>query len=304
MMVLLEIMTTGGQVRAAEVKPGVSVELGSSVSQVVLEGKLSCSVKRQVALPFKGIVTSLLVRVGQKVQTGDVLARYRLAADVVMQLRRRFSTGQINDLEVRLAEIEKNVGSLEGRHHELNQLLEHSMAPAEALKQVKREMRSLKEQQLLLQERIRLEKELAKEDLMLATDLLGEPVTPTQVPKEASLISPIDGYVIGIHPELREDVELGPISPAFSIGVMEPMIMRAHVHEMEAFELSMTDSAEITVESLRGRKFDAKVSRISWTPLTPALEQPSYYEIELAVPNPDLALKDGMKGKISLPAFK
>jgi hypothetical protein len=31
------------------------------------------------------------------------------------------------------------------------------------------------------------------------------------------------------------------------------------------------------------------------------LEQPSYYEIELTVPNPDIELKDGLKGEILVP---
>jgi hypothetical protein len=82
---------------------------------------------------------------------------------------------------------------------------------------------------------------------------------------------------------------------------MDPMIMRAQIHEMEAFRLSLGDKAEITVESLPGRRFVAQVSRTSWTPLTPALEQPSYYEIELTVPNPDIELKDGLKGEILVP---
>jgi hypothetical protein len=54
----------------------------------------------------------------------------------------------------------------------------------------------------------------------------------------------------------------------------------------------------VTLEALPGKKFQGKVSRISWSSLTPGLEQPAYYDVELTVPNPGLELKDGLKAQI------
>ena len=58
--------------------------------------------------------------------------------------------------------------------------------------------------------------------------------------------------------------------------------------------------SEIQPESLPGRKFEARVSRLSWLPQSPGPEQPAYYEAEFQVPNPDLTLKEGMKVRIVL----
>ena len=302
-LVLVGVMAVAIPARgqAAEDKTDRPPGAESTVPELVLQGKLFCSLKRQVPMPFKGVVTSVRASAGQKVKAGEVLAAYHLVPDVVMQLRRRLCPPQISELEVRSAEIETKLTALKNRQTELSRLLTQEMAPEESLKQVNREMQVLERQRALLQARIGLERKLVADDLVLVKDLLSEPVSPTHIPETASLVSPIDGYVIGIHPELREGAEIGPVAPAFLIGVMDPMIMRAQIHEMEAFRLSLGDKAEITVESLPGRRFAAQVSRTSWTPLTPALEQPSYYEIELTVPNPDLALKDGLKGEILAP---
>jgi len=297
-MVLLAAMAVTSRAQAEEEKADRSIPAESMASEVVLQGKLFCSVKRQVTMPFRGVVTSVRAHAGQKVKEGEVLAGYRLPPDVAMQLSRRLSSPQINELEGRAAEIDTKLTTLKNKQTELDRLLVHNMAPAESLKQVKIEMQALERQRTLLLERIQIERKLLREDLVVVRDMLSEPVSPVHVPKEASLVSPIDGYVIGIHPDLREGSETGPVSPAFLIGVMDPMIMRAQVHEMEAFRLSLGDKAEISLESLPGRRFDALVSRTSWTALTPALEQPSYYEIELTVPNADLVLKDGLKGRV------
>jgi len=54
------------------------------------------------------------------------------------------------------------------------------------------------------------------------------------------------------------------------------------------------------VESLPGRQFTAQVAQIPWSTALLALEQPSYYEVEFKVPNPDLILKEGLKAKVTV----
>jgi len=79
---------------------------------------------------------------------------------------------------------------------------------------------------------------------------------------------------------------------------MNPMLVRAQAFEIEALQIKLGETAEVSLESLPGRKFQGEVSRISWASLTPGLEQPAYYEVELKVPNPEMELKDGLKAQI------
>ena len=76
------------------------------------------------------------------------------------------------------------------------------------------------------------------------------------------------------------------------------MLVRAQAFEMEALKIKVGDKAEVTLGSLPGQKFQGVVNRISWAPIRTSLEQPAYYEVELKVPNPDLALKEGLKARI------
>jgi multidrug efflux pump subunit AcrA (membrane-fusion protein) len=268
------------------------------LSEISFMGKFSCPVKRQVILPFKGIITSLAVQAGQKVQAGEVLARYRLTTEATMQLRRRLSPPQIKDLEMRLAEVQRALDRAAVKRREVIQLAEQKLASNQARTQAEKEWQLLVKQRNAVQANLQQEKALAAEELQVLKTQMGDSLSPGHLLKEAALKAPIDGYVLFVHPDLREDAELGPNTVAFQVGVMDPLVVKAQVHEMETLRLRVGDQAEIFPESLPGRKFEARISRLSWVPMQGGLEQPSYYEAEVQVHNPDLTLKEGMKVRI------
>ncbi len=266
--------------------------------EIVVAGKLFCSLKRQVVIPYHSIIASLRVRSGKRVKAGEVLARYRLEPEVVLKLRRRVSSLRIRDLEMRLADIEKDLAKLGDKRKEITLLAQKDMAPGRSLDQINREIELLNKKRTLLQERIPHEKILFEEELAFLRKQLGNSVRPDHVAKNGTLVAPIGGHVIWVHPDLRQDAELNPGARVFWVGVMDPMLIRAWVHEIETVQLKVGDVAEFSTESITGRKFEAKVSNISWATMTPQLEQPSYYEIELEVPNPQLILREGLKVRI------
>ena len=103
-----------------------------------------------------------------------------------------------------------------------------------------------------------------------------------------------------MHPDLRQGGEINGGTPVMMIGVMDPMLLRAQVFEIEAQKLKVGDEAELTLESLPGRKFTARVSRLPWAPPVLSLEHPTYYDVEFKVANPDLVLKEGMKATVEV----
>lgn len=290
-----------GPARAAdEVEAASPAAAEASASEIAFMGKFFCPLKRHVILYFQGIITSLEAQPGQKVKAGEVLARYRLTPEALLVLRRRLSPPQINNLEMRLAEVDNSVFLARARHGEIAQLAAKKLAPAQALVRAEKEEKLLLKQQHAVQGQLQLEQELAREDLQILRDQLGNSLNSGHLPKEGALKAPINGYVLFVHPNLRKGAQLEQNTVAFQVGVMDPMVVKAQVHETESLQVAVGDLVEISPESLPGRRFEARVSRLSWVPLKPGLEQPSYYEAEFSVPNPDLTLKDGMKVRIVL----
>jgi len=266
--------------------------------EIIFSGKMFSSLKRQVDLPFKGIITTLLVKAGQRVAAGEILARYRLTPEAILAIRQRLFPPQISDLEVRLAEVERGLTPLKSRKRELTQLVQKKLAAPDSLSQLNREIQLVTQEQKTLKERLRQDRRTLQLDQALLQSQLGNSAKNGQVPSEAALRAPMDGYVTWISPEVRPGAELPPAPAVFLVGVMDPMAVRAQAFEIEALQITPGEVAEVTLESLPGRKFEAKVSRVSWSSQTPGLDQPSYYDVELLVPNPDLVLKDGLKARI------
>lgn len=281
---------------AAEAQPTQSPVSKTQLQQIVVQGKLFCSLKRNVIMPFRGIVSSLEVQSGQKVKHGEILLRYRLPPDVAQQIRRRLDPPQISDLQARIAELDKAITTLDVKLKEARQLADANMASSQSVQNLELERGFLSKNRVALQGRLKLETAIAKDDLALLRDQLGKAVKSDEIPQEASLVAPISGHVIGIHPEVRDGAELASGTPALVIGILDPMLMKTQIHEFEAVRIRFGQEAEVVLESIPIRTFRATVSRLSWSPLTPGVEQPSYYEVELEVPNTDLSLREGLKG--------
>jgi multidrug efflux pump subunit AcrA (membrane-fusion protein) len=269
-------------------------------SEIIFNGKMFCSVKRRIDLPFKGVITSVPVHSGQAVKAGDLLATYRLAPESLMAIQQRLSPSQISEMEMKLAEVERNLVPLASKQRELTHLVQKKLAPSQSLDEVNRQVHLLKREKATLQKRLQEDRQLATQDQEVLRQLLGTSLKSGQVPREVSLRAPIDGYVTWVNPAIRVDAEPTPMPAAFQVGVMDPMLVRAQAFEIEALQIKIGDLAEVTLDSLPGQKFQGKVSRVSWSSTTTTLEQPAYYEVELEVPNPNLALKEGLKARIIL----
>ncbi len=282
---------------SGEQKTGGAVPAQTGATEIVFQGKLYCSLTRHVVMPFLGTIQELKVMCGQSVAEGAVLARYQLAKESVAQIRRRLSPPQIADLEMHLAAIDKALATTGSKQREVEQLAAEKMASAQSLAQVEQDINLLEKERATTQERLRQERVFAKEDIALLRHQLAVPVDADHVPVSGALVAPIAGNVIWVNPDLKGGAEIGPGTPGFVIGVMNPMLMRAQIHEIEAVRLSLGDRAEISIESMPDMKVEGAISRISWSPKTPALEQPTYYEVELTVANPGLSIRDGLKGE-------
>ncbi len=267
--------------------------------EVVFQGKLVSSLKRNIPIPYKGIVTDVLVTAGQKVKKGDPLLVLQLDPSVIADLRRRVSPQNIQEIEVRMAQVNESIVPLRSKLRELEQLAKQKMASAQNQAQVAQSIESLEQQRAHLQKQMDVLRQSVKDEIVALSSVLGEKVTSDSIPQVVTLKAPIDGHVIWIKHTVRPGAELDP-GLGIVIGVMDPMIILAQVFEIEASRMQLGDKATVTVSSIPDKTFQATLERISWAPVDPGLGKPSYYPVELAVPNPDLMLKEGYKTKVTM----
>jgi len=262
-------------------------------------GKLSCSLKRVVLLPYGAEISGLAVTPGQPVQTGQELARYRLTPEAVQALRRRLMPPRLPELEAQLAQVEKDLRAAEARRRTTQSLAAEQLASRQGLAEAENAVLSLRRSRSALAHGLNEERRLLQEERRLLARQLGVALPAAGIPREGRLLAPISGHVLWLHPDLRVGAELKGGEPVLHLGVLDPMLLRARVHERDFPSLSPGMEARVAVETLPQRTFTARLSRLPWS--SPAgVEEPAYFEAEFLLPNPDLVLKEGLKATLLL----
>ena len=162
------------QSNASQAQAGAPVEeVLTPFQDIVVLGKLQCSLRRQVIISYRGVITSLNVQPGQTVKRGQVLARYKLASDIVQALQRQIAAPQIQDLELGLANLDKALITLEEKRAETESLVKENMAPSQGLAQIEKEIQVQEQTRKVLEKRLKLERQLLVELKVYVKDLLG-----------------------------------------------------------------------------------------------------------------------------------
>lgn len=269
-------------------------------ADISFSGKLYSPVKLSVFLPYNAKILTLSGQIGQKVKRGDVLASYEIPLETRMDEKTKLSPASIKDFEHKLALADKEIDRLSAKSRELEAMSQRNMASQQAMTMNAKEIEVFRKEKAAVSEQLALTRDLLNDRVELAEDHFGKGAGVGKVPKDGIIKSPTDGFVMWMNPELRAGVKMAKEAELFQVGSLNPMIIRAQVHEIEAQKLKEGQAATVTFDSIPGKKFAASVSRIPWAPMPAALQQPSYYEIELTIPNPDAELKEGLKGQITI----
>ena len=282
----------------AQAKPGDRQIAPADADGPIIAGKLFCSLKRIVVAPFHSVITSVDVQVGQKVRPGEVLAGFRLEPEVVQDLLRKTAGNHLMEMKVKDAELTQRLVELARKRKEVKTLTGENLASPESLRQLNSQVGLLADQRKALRDRLAAEKDLFRDDLKFLSQRLGAAVIQGSLPEQGFLTAPIDGRIVWINAQLRVGAELGPDTKAVVVGVMNPMILVAQAHETEAVGLKPGQKGFLVIEPYPDRRFPVTVNRISWSPDNIQVDQPSYYQVEFTVPNPDLLLKEGFSGNV------
>jgi HlyD family secretion protein len=119
-----------------------------------------------------------------------------------------------------------------------------------------------------------------------------------------SITAPFDGVVLGRSVEIGE--VLSPAAPAFMLGVLDPLTITVYVPETEVGLLSISQEAQLSVDSWPGETFSAEIIHIAdqaeFTPRnvqTAEGRKTTVFAVKLQISNLDDKLKPGMPADVS-----
>jgi HlyD family secretion protein len=243
---------------AARTRNGLSsddldIRLGrSSVSDIQVAvnevGTIEPVVKVDVKSTLSGEVTELLVREGDRVTHGQVIARVQPdvnQAQTLSQVRSGLNMAQINQ-----ADAQRNFDNNKKLHDE-------GLVSGESVKDYKMRLDTALED---------LESAKTKMRIVVESGIpLDKPISTNQ---RINIVSPMDGYIINKNVEVGQTVMSGVSSfnegtAIYTVADVGDMLIKASVNEVDIGRVRMNAPVVITVDAFPYRKFDGKVTHIS-----------------------------------------
>jgi HlyD family secretion protein len=283
-----------------------TVERGTMVKSVVATGRIEPIRKVEIKSKANGIIERVRVDVGHVVRPGDVLA----------ELDKEQLQARLREEEANLAAAE---ASLKGAEAQLEKNTIEAEGPdVEFARRALDRARSLYDQQLVAQSalddassayEVALNRQRsARGQLVVARARVAEArakVAQTAAAvaraqedlRNATLRAPISGIV------LSRDIEVGsPVSSILNMGANATLVMtigdidrvfvRGKVDEADIGDVRLGQSARISVETFKEKKFEGQVTLIS--PIGNEKDNVTTFQVEVSIENPGKELKANM----------
>lgn len=276
--------------------------MGMAADQTtILGGKVMSPVTRAVPLPFNAVVDEALVSPGDTVQEGQPLLRYHLQEEAGRQLQKEITFGAGTEGErSQMLNVERTLAETEAQRNKARQLVASGLGSPQALARLESSVASLRQNIDLLRATVQKKETSFKERLKELSGYFGSTIKEgAQLPRSLVLTAPISGHVLSVGGNLYPGALLSAGSAPISVGLMNPMLIQVQAYEAEISRIKEGDTATVNIPSLRDKAFTAKVTSIAWTSNDVVnVGTPSFYMVELIVPNPELELKPGFRALV------
>jgi len=251
-----------------------------AVSEV---GTIEPVVKVDVKSTLSGTVKTILVREGDRVRSGQTLARVEPDVNQAKTL-----SAVQSQLTVAAINVEKARKDLE-----TNESLFNEGYLAE------QQMRDLRQRYETAQE----EHRQAQTEYKIVLDSgipLDQPVSTTRA---VNVDAPMDGFVIKKNIEVGQTVMSGVSSfnegtALFTVADLSSMLIKASINEVEIGKVTLGQKVDITVDAFPYKHFDGKVTHIS--PAARLKDKVKVFDIEITLDKQHPQFRAGMTANVEI----
>mgnify|MGYP000971739404 CR=1 FL=1 len=269
-----------------------------------IENKKSSEGGQDVAMQGLDIstikLTKVLVNIGQEVQEEQVLATYEIPIENVIAEKQKLSKADLKYYEYLLSEVNRALDALRVKRSEQERMMRYQSVSPQEIEDNLGQIDVQLKQRDYIEQILNEEKRQYKDQLEITESTYGKNVEKMIFPKEGYIRSQLSGTVIWMNFDARVGKIFNTRTPLFLVGVLDPIVVRCAVHEIKAQNLKAGDKASIVFHTMPDKTFETTINKVSYVAQPAMLQQPSFYEVELLLPNPDKILKEGLRCDVTI----
>jgi HlyD family secretion protein len=283
-----------------------TVERGTMTKSVVATGKIEPITKVEIKSKANGIIEKLNVDVDQMVHASDVLVeldKENLRAQVResrANLQAANAAQEAADAQLKKDKVAAEAPDLEfaQRNYErAQQLYAQKLVSPQSLDDAKSAMELARNRKAAAEVQLGISQAKLSESIANVAQAQAAVDRNEEQLANATIRAPINGTV------LTRDIEVGsPVSSILNMGSAATLVMtlgdinkvfvRGKVDEVDVGRVRLGQTARITVETFKDRKFEGRVTQIS--PIGAEKDNVTTFEVKVSIDNPGNELKANM----------
>lgn len=284
----------------------VAVERGTMTRSVVATGKVEPITKVEIKSKANGIIEKLNVDVDDVVKAGDVLveldkenlrAQVREARANLLAARAAAQAAQAQLDKNKVEAVSPEVDFAQRNYERSRQLFGEKLISPQGLDAARSALEQAQNRKSAAQVQLGISQARISEANANVAQAQAAVERAEEQLANATIRAPISGTV------LTRDVEIGsPVSSILNMGSAATLVMtlgdidkvfvRGKVDEVDIGHVRLGQTARITVETFKDKKFEGKVTQIS--PIGAEKDNVTTFEVKVSIENPGNELKANM----------
>lgn len=240
------------------------------------------------------------IKIGQTVKADEPLVWYEVPLEKVLAEREALSRANLDQYERLLAAVNYKLSFIEIKQAELEKGISINTVARAQQRIANLSYESLLKQKDALTEAYDLAVAKYKREMELAREHYGQDFNLLNFKRSTFLSSHYGGTILWMNTSLTPGMIFSKKAKLFTMGILDPILIRGVVYEIDLHKIKVGDKAKISFPSLPGFTAEATIETINYVAQTNDPQVPVYYEIDLSLPNHDLRIKEGMRCQIAV----
>lgn len=246
------------------------------------------------------VILSAPLKVGDPVSEDQILITYEMPLESLMAEKQALSQHDVNRLNHALSIVESQLARTRQRQADLENMAAGDTVAPNTVQLNSKDIDALILQREYLTEERDLAKQRYDDAVIIAKSKYGKNQDIHHLPRVGYIRAPGGGYVLWTNSSLVPGMAFTKQASLISIGRLDPILVRASVHEIAAQKLKVGDPVSLVFHAMPGKVYHTTLSKVDFVAQPAMLQQPSFYQVEMTLPNPDLRIKEGMRCDVTV----
>jgi multidrug efflux pump subunit AcrA (membrane-fusion protein) len=266
----------------------------------LFSGKAYPETRAELRTYGSGDIKEFSVTVGTFVKENSTLLVYEGDNERLMEIKKKLSKAEVYELEWKKAELNRLLNKQMRDIKLYDHYLAENMATKSQIENASMTVNALEMQLDSIEEKLSNAKDEVRAEQINAKYSLGiNNAQSKDVKRLLRMHAPIQGHILWMNPDFHVGARMKHDVRAFVIGDMRRVKLVCEAYEAAMQDIKEGQRVTVRFDAIQGKTYPGVVSKTQWASANVnEKDKPSVFEVEVAIDNKNLDIKEGYVGHV------